>query len=117
MAISSPGIGSGLDVNSIVSQLVELERKPLQLIQSKANSYQTVISAFGRVKSGMSTLQDAANALLSSSLWSSKTFSSSDSAVLALGSGSYGAVTIPIRLAYSFYPDWFRKQSLERLDD
>ena len=33
MAISSPGLGSGLDVNSIVSQLVALERKPIELLQ------------------------------------------------------------------------------------
>jgi len=29
MAISSPGLGSNLDVNSIVSQLMALEQKPL----------------------------------------------------------------------------------------
>jgi flagellar hook-associated protein 2 len=29
MAISSTGIGSGLDVNSIVTQLVAIEKQPL----------------------------------------------------------------------------------------
>ena len=30
-SISSIGVGSGLDVKSIVSQLVELEKRPLQI--------------------------------------------------------------------------------------
>lgn len=91
MAISSPGIGSGLDVKSIVSQLVALERQPLQTMQAKANTFQSEISAFGRVKSDMSALQDAANALLDSSLWSGKTFSSSD-ATMVTGSASSSAL-------------------------
>ena len=40
MAISSPGVGSGLDVNSIVTQLVTLERKPIANIQSQISTLQ-----------------------------------------------------------------------------
>ena len=39
--LSSPGIGSGLDVNSIVTQLVALERRPIQGLQTTAQKLQT----------------------------------------------------------------------------
>jgi flagellar hook-associated protein 2 len=91
MTISSPGIGSGLDVKSIVSQLVALERRPMQILQAKAGTLQTKISAFGQVKSDLGALQDAANALLDSTLWAGKTFSSSDASLVS-GSASSAAL-------------------------
>ena len=44
MGISSAGIGSGLDVNSIVSQMVALEKRPIAQLQSSAASIQTKLS-------------------------------------------------------------------------
>jgi flagellar hook-associated protein 2 len=49
--ISSAGIGSGLDVNSIVSQLVALEKAPLSTLTLKATNVQAQISAFGEIQS------------------------------------------------------------------
>ena len=46
--ISSIGIGSGLDVNSIVSQLVALEKAPLTSLAVKATNTQNQISSFGQ---------------------------------------------------------------------
>lgn len=80
--ISTPGIGSGLDVSSIVTQLVALEKQPLTLLQTKASSLQTKLSAYGRVKSEMSSLQDAAAALLNTSAWQSKTFTSNNTSAI-----------------------------------
>jgi len=45
--ISSPGLGSNLDVKSIVSQLVALEKKPLDALTLQATTVKTKISAFG----------------------------------------------------------------------
>ena len=42
--ISSPGIGSGIDVQSIVSQLVALEKAPLTQLKTQATSFQTRLS-------------------------------------------------------------------------
>jgi flagellar hook-associated protein 2 len=39
MAISAPGVGSGLDVTSIISQLMTLERRPLTLLDRQEASY------------------------------------------------------------------------------
>lgn len=81
-SISSPGIGSGLDVNSIVSQMMAIEKRPLQLLQSKVSNIETKISSYGQIKSALSALYDAANGLMNSSTWQSKQFSSSDKAVV-----------------------------------
>ncbi|MEY2685451.1 MAG: flagellar hook-associated protein 2 [Pseudomonadota bacterium] len=76
--ISSPGIGSQLDVKSIVSQLVELEKRPLQQLQITAATVQTKISAYGEVKSLVSSLSSAASALSSLTTWNATTASSSN---------------------------------------
>ena len=61
--ISSAGIGSGLDVNSIISSLMAVESQPLTALQSKATTLQTDLSAFGQVQSLVSSVQDAAKTL------------------------------------------------------
>ena len=73
-SISSPGIGSGLDVNTIVSQQMAVEKRPLELLQTSASSLDAKISSYGQVKSALSELEDAANGLMSSSVWQSKQF-------------------------------------------
>jgi len=82
--ISSPGVGSGLDVNSIVTQLVALERRPISQLQKEASSLQTKLSAFGKLQSNLSALRDAASALTSSTTWNQTTGTSSDGASVAV---------------------------------
>jgi flagellar hook-associated protein 2 len=82
MAISSPGIGSGLNIQSIVSQLVAVESQPVQLLQQKSSALQTKLSVFGQVKSELSAVQDAASALMDASTWDSKTFTSSNTSTV-----------------------------------
>lgn len=62
-SISSPGLGSGLDVNSIVSQLMAVESRPLTAFAQKEAQYQAKISAFGAALGAMSSLQSSADAL------------------------------------------------------
>lgn len=92
MAISSPGLGSGLDINSIVSQLVAVERQPVKIIQAKVSTLQNKMSVFGQIKSELSSLQDASSALMSSSTWDSKIFSSSDTSAVT-GSATSSALS------------------------
>lgn len=87
--ISSAGIGSGLDVNSIVTQLMAIERQPLKALQTKQTTIQTTVSEYGKVKSAISTLRDAASKLASSSLWGQTVSTSSNAAaVTATTNGS-----------------------------
>ena len=88
--ITSLGVGSGIDINSIVSQLVALERRPLQLMQTSATRLQAQVSSFGKMQSLYSGLQTASNALSSSALWSSSVASSSDVSAVS-SSGGDGA--------------------------
>lgn len=57
--ISSPGIGSGLDVNSIVQKLMAVERQPVERLQAKKADYQAQLSAYGKLTSALSSFRDA----------------------------------------------------------
>ena len=79
MAISSVGIGSGLDVETIVKQLVALESKPITALQTKASGINTQISAFSQLKSQISNLQDQVVKLAKPATWLGNTLTSSNS--------------------------------------
>ncbi len=76
--ISSPGIGSGIDVQTIVSQLVALEKAPLAQLETQASSIKSKLSAYGTIQSQVSALGDAANKLATSSGWNAVTGTSSN---------------------------------------
>ena len=63
MAITAAGVGSGLDIESIVSQLMSLERRPLVALQQKEAEAQAQISDFGSLKSAVSSFKDAMDKL------------------------------------------------------
>ena len=88
MAVSSPGIGSGLDVNSIVTQLVAIERKPIELLQQQATTVQTKLSVYGQLQSKLSALRDASAALSQASTWSQTLGNSSDPASVGVTTSS-----------------------------
>lgn len=88
MAISSPGVGSGLDVNSIVTQLVAIEKKPLQALATKATTFQTQLSLYGTINSQVYALQTAAEALTKASTWSTQKATSSNVAAVSVTAGS-----------------------------
>ncbi|MBL7251701.1 flagellar filament capping protein FliD [Alloalcanivorax marinus] len=58
-SISSLGIGSGLDLNSLLDQLEASERQQLTPITLKQQSYQAKISAYGKLESALTSFQDA----------------------------------------------------------
>jgi len=59
MAITSSGVGSGLDVEGIVTQLLAFERRPLNRLEAKKNDYQAQLSSYGQLNSAISTFQTA----------------------------------------------------------
>ncbi len=61
-------IGSaGLDVQGIVSQLMNIERRPLRVLDRKISALQNKTSAIGKLRSAISTLADSAKKLSSAS--------------------------------------------------
>lgn len=90
--ITSLGVGSGLDAESIVTKLVALERQPIKQLQTQSDKLQTKISAFGNIKSSVSSLLDAARRLTNVDTWSATTSTSADSSTVSF-STSTGAAT------------------------
>ena len=84
MAISSVGLGSGIDANSIIAQLGSIERQPLKSLQAKSTTLQTQLSLYGKIKSQVSALGDAAANLTLSSAWSAPKASSSNSSAVGV---------------------------------
>lgn len=93
MAISSTGVGSGLDVQSIVSQLVAIEKQPLTQLQTKATTFQTQLSTYGKIKSQASALGDAAALLAGASGWSAQKATSSNATAVGVTAGSSAVAT------------------------
>jgi len=63
--ISAAGIGSGLDIESIITSLMEVEQIPLKNLQVKAGDMLTQVSAYGTLRSALATFQDSAATLAS----------------------------------------------------
>ena len=77
-SISSAGIGSGLNVNDIVTQLMAVEQRPLTILQTAATSLNTKLSNVGKLQGYFSALRDKANALTTGNLWGATLATSSD---------------------------------------
>ncbi len=92
MAISSPGVGSNLDVNSIVSQLMSIERQPLTSLDRKEAGYQAKLSAYGTLKGALSSFQTSVRALSDISKFQIVKASSADTTVL---SASASSIAVP----------------------
>ncbi|MCE2681218.1 MAG: flagellar filament capping protein FliD [Burkholderiales bacterium] len=74
--LTAAGVGSGLDVNSLVSSLMSVERRGLSKIQTDQQGINSRISAYGNLTSGLSALTDAAKKLTQTNIVSSLSASS-----------------------------------------
>lgn len=89
--LASPGLGSGLDVNNIVGQLMEIERRPLTILDGKEARHQAQLSAFGSLKGALSSFQTNISALSDPANFTAVTANFSDDAV-ATASASSSAI-------------------------
>lgn len=96
-SISSPGIGSGLDVSAIVSKMMELEQRPLDLLKTKATGIESKISSYGQIKSAMAALYDAAKGLTDLATWRGKQFTTGNKDVVT-GSATSAATAASFSL-------------------
>lgn len=90
-SLQAPGIGSGLDINGIVSQLMALERRPLEQLEQKESLLNAQISAFGQLKSKLSDFQAAMRNLANTDKFKLFSASSSDESVLGVSASSSAA--------------------------
>lgn len=85
------GAGSGLDVSSIVSQLMTVEQQPITQLQKQQSSYQTRISALGTLSSAVTRLQTAVKSLVDPATFASLGATSSNSATITAAATSDAA--------------------------
>ncbi len=90
-SLQAPGIGSGLDINGIVTQLMELERRPIELLDEKESTIDAKVSAFGQLKSKLAEFQTAMKNLGSEDKFKIYAATSTDEDVLAITASSQAA--------------------------
>jgi flagellar hook-associated protein 2 len=88
MAISSPGIGSNLDINGIISKLMQAESLPLQALAKKEASYQAKVSAFGNLSGALSSFQTALGNLNNQATFKAMNATPSDAALFTASATS-----------------------------
>ena len=88
MAISSPGVGSKLDVNGIITQLMAIEARPLTQLNTREISYQAKLSAFGSIRSALSQFQGAMSGLSFASRFEGSIAASTDATVVSASATS-----------------------------
>ncbi|MBW2056224.1 MAG: flagellar filament capping protein FliD [Deltaproteobacteria bacterium] len=99
------GLASGINWTDIISQLMEIERRPITLLESRKSDYQEKLSAWQTINTRLLSLKSEADSLKTASDFLAKTASSSDEDILTVSAtssavaGSY-SVTVN-RLAQS----------------
>ncbi len=86
-SITSAGIGSGIDINKLVSQLVDAQKQPqVQRLDVKEAELQSRLSAFGTLKGALATLQTSLASLKTLETYRGRAVTSSNSDVLSASS-------------------------------
>ncbi len=86
--LAAPGIGSGLDVNGILTKLMQAESQPLTVLSQKEAAFQAKLSAYGSLKGTISSFQSAVSALNNQSNFKTYNATPSDSSVLTASASS-----------------------------
>lgn len=100
MAISSAGIGSGLNVADIVEKMVAAEKTPLKKMETRAEGIRTQISTYGEIKSLTSTLGDIVSKLSRDSAWNTVNISSSNTTISGTMTGIASPGTYNIKVTH-----------------
>ncbi|AXS79199.1 flagellar filament capping protein FliD [Dechloromonas sp. HYN0024] len=93
---SSLGIGTGVDLQSMLSSIITAERAPIRALDTKISAANSQISLYGTLKSKLDALNSAADTLQFPSKLSALSATSSDTTVLGASAsytaavGSYG---------------------------
>lgn len=84
MSMSPMGMGGGLDINSMVSKIVESERLPKQQrIDRERSDIETNISGYGRLQESLDTMKNLMTTFRQDETFASRAISSSDDAVVS----------------------------------
>ncbi len=93
MTISSTGVGSGLDVNGIVSKLMTAEAAPQDALKTQEAAVKTQLSAYGQLNSALSALQTAVKNIATASKFNQQALTSADTSVFTATSNGSSSVS------------------------
>ncbi|MBE0621505.1 MAG: flagellar filament capping protein FliD [Burkholderiales bacterium] len=88
--LTASGVGSGIDIKGLVSQLMAVEQRPLTLLAQKESDFQFKLTSLGSVQGSLSSLQSAAQALAAAST-ATYGASASDTTILSATADSTAA--------------------------
>ena len=89
--LSSPGLGSGIDVRGIIEKLMTVEKQPLMKISTRVVELKAQVSAYGSLKSSVSGFRDAIDKLADLEKFKVFKATSSDEAVASVSASSTAA--------------------------
>lgn len=91
-SLTTNGLGSGLDVNSLVSQLVQAERAPADSrISSRSSKVQSRLSAYGGLRATVAEFQDTLKKLQSETAFKGRTAQVSNDTLVKASAGTTAA--------------------------
>lgn len=97
--LSIGGLVTGIDTNSLISQLMQLARQPEVLLQQKASTMQSQINVYNQINGLLSSFESVAAGMNTQSTFQGMTASVGDSTVLsatASSSATVGSHTIAV---------------------
>jgi len=89
--MATTAVSSNLDVGSIVSQLMAVERKPVNALKVKEANYQAKLSAFGSIKGAVGGFQNVLASLSNAAKFQSLKATPADGTVFAASASSIAA--------------------------
>lgn len=88
-SLTTNGLGSGLDVNSLVSQLVQAERAPADSrISTRSSKVQSRLSAYGSLRASVAEFQDTLKKLQSETSFKGRTAQVSNDTLVKATAGT-----------------------------
>lgn len=112
---------TGIDTNTVISQLMIVERQPLQSLTNKKAAFEAKITAYGNLSSALSKLKSALSSLKSTSIFGMSA-SSSDATVFTAGAvaaaseGSYQIKVNHVATKQSLYSERFESEGSDVAD-
>lgn len=93
------GLSTGIDYNDLISKLIAVKRKPIEILENKKSTYNDQISSYSELTSKLSDLKSAADKLKFSYNFYVNTASVNDETVLdatATGTASIGNYSVSV---------------------
>ena len=86
--VSISGLGSGLDTQSIIAQLVQIEQQKINVVSARGNRQTQALSSWTTIRSTLTALNGVAAGLLKASDWQALSATSSDETTATVSAGS-----------------------------